>query len=470
MGICFTMASAQYSQPAVRFFFRFAATFLGFFLWFSVYAFAADEQVNAVVRSNQQNAQIDFYRSQIAELESQVGPFSQALIEPLGGLSDLYIDINNLEQANMLLNRQLQLMHIIEGPDTFSQIPLIEKLIANNIRMNKLGDITDNFEHIQFVYGQNPESTTIQKLQAMDNVRHWNFTAFNLDEKRNRISYFRNSREILRQMLSIAEDEFGQESSEIIPYLYKSAIEKYHLLALLFSHDELGKDAYDDIFEVEQTQPSDYLRQGYNTVKDIREIVQQSGDVEADAMAAVYEGDFQMLLGIGLAQRSYREAMGLFAQAGKSEREITDFFSRPVVLPVTQYYLTMKGALDAQDVAGYRYTRGEENEEPIVHLGNFFAWNESILNAAKPAPPAVLADFDPELHRADVRFTIYSRGNTRTPDVESSVPDTVQAKVDGRDAVETMIFRPRFKGNRWRSLRGATITFWYPPEKQEHNR
>ena len=287
--------------------FRYFSIVLFFTITFSVRA--AEETDSSVGQSIQQTEQIELYLQQIAELETEFGPFDQSLIEPLNILSDLYTEIGNLVEANTILNRQIQLLRIAEGPDTFSQVPVVESQIVNNVRMNDLEAATNNFENIQFVYLQNPESTTIQKLQAMDQLRHWHFTALNLGEKIDRINHFRISRAILDDMLQIAEDELGEESHEIIPYLYKAAIEKYHLLTYLFSHDELGANAYDDIFEMEAIQPTDYLRQGYEIVKDIREIIQQSSDIEADAMAAVYEGDFRMLLGIGLAQRSYREAV-----------------------------------------------------------------------------------------------------------------------------------------------------------------
>ena len=64
-----------------------------------------------------------------------------------------------------------------------------------------------------------------------------------------------------------------------------------------------------------------------------------------------------------------------------------------------------------------------------------------------------------------MRFRLSSRGETRNPDAESSEPDTVQAKVDSQDALEKMVFRPRFRGSRWRMLRDITMTYWYPPEK-----
>ena len=76
-----------------------------------------------------------------------------------------------------------------------------------------------------------------------------------------------------------------------------------------------------------------YLRQGYELVKDIREIIQLTDNDEAEGMAAVYEADYQMLLGLGIAQRTYREAMELFVEAGIDKEKIVDFFTRPLFVP-----------------------------------------------------------------------------------------------------------------------------------------
>ena len=174
-----------------------------------------------------------------------------------------------------------------------------------------------------------------------------------------------------------------------------------------------------------------------------------------------------MLLELGTAQRSYREAMQLFEIAGKSRDEIGDFFSRPVVLPVSEFYSTLDSAIVAQDGSGYRYVPGVDGSDPTVHLGNYRGWNESLLTASMPMPPALISEFEIEMTRADMVFRISSRGKTRNADAEVSIPDTVQAKVDSRKALEAMTFRPRFRGNgnRWRMLRGITMTYWYPPEK-----
>ena len=409
--------------------------------------------------------EVDRYQDEISVLEDEYGPYDRSLIEPLGGLARLYNENNIFDSANSVLDRQLQLLHISEGPDTFSQIAILNSLVRNHLTMNNLDAVTNNFENILFVFSHNSDANVEQKLGAMEDLINWHAMAFNLDDKRNRINHFLRARGLLRQMVTIAEDNYGERDSRMIPILYKVAIEKYNLSALLLSPDELGHEANDKIYRPEQTEPGTYLRQGYEIVKEIRTTVQLSGDKEAEGMAAVYEADFQMLLELGTAQRSYREAMQLFEDAGKTKNEIADFFSRPVVLPVSEFYTTLDGAIFAQDSSGYRYFPGVDGSDPKVHLGNYRGWNESLLTASMPLLPSLISEFEIEMTRADMVFRISSRGKTRNPDAEFSIPDTVQAKVDSRKALEAMTFRPRFRGNRWRMLRGITMTYWYPPEK-----
>lgn len=409
--------------------------------------------------------QVDRYQDEISALEDELGPYDRSLIDPLGRLARLYNENNIFDSANSLLDRQLQLLHISEGPNTFSQIPILNSLIQNHLTMNNFNAVTNNFENILFVFSQNSDANIEQKFGAMEDLINWHYMAFNLDDKRNRINHFLKARALLRQMVTIAKDNYVERDPRMIPILYKVAIEKYNLSALLLSPDELGHDANDKIYRPEQTEPGTYLRQGYEVVKEIRAIVQLSGDKEAEGMAAVYEADFQMLLELGTAQRSYREAMQLFEIAGKSRDEIGDFFSRPVVLPVSEFYSTLDSAIVAQDGSGYRYVPGVDGSDPTVHLGNYRGWNESLLTASMPMPPALISEFEIEMTRADMVFRISSRGKTRNADAEVSIPDTVQAKVDSRKALEAMTFRPRFRGNRWRMLRGITMTYWYPPEK-----
>ena len=408
---------------------------------------------------------MNLYLQELEALERRFGPYDRSLLEPLDALISLHSSVDDFEEINSLLGRQLQLVHVTEGPNAFSQLPILESLIRNNLEIKNFESVTNNFENRQYVFLQNPDSTVEQKLASMDDLRNWYLTAFNLDNKQNRLPYFMKSRSLLQQMLAVASDAYEEKEERMVPLLYKEALEKYYLMTLLNSVDELGSDANDFIFVPERIQPMTYLRQGYEMVKDISDIVRLNGDKEAEGMATVYEADYQMLLGLGLARRTYQRAMDLFAEAGVQEQKIIDFFSRPTVIPAHEYYTSIDDAMSAQAADGYVYTEGEDGEDPKIHLGDYTAWNESVPFTPMPNPPDMLSDIELGLTRVDTRFRISSRGKTRGPDAETSDPESVRARRDAEDALKEMVFRPRFVGTRWRPIRNLTMTYWYPTEK-----
>ena len=427
--------------------------------------FSAEEELSRVRKSTEYTSQVDLYVQELENLERRFGPYDRSLLEPLDALISLHSSVDDFEEINSLLGRQLQLVHVTEGPNAFSQLPILESLIRNNLEIKNFESVTNNFENRQYVFLQNPDSTVEQKLASMDDLRNWYLTAFNLDNKQNRLPYFMKSRSLLQQMLAVASDAYEEKEERMIPLLYKEALEKYYLMTLLNSVHELGSDANDFIFVPERIQPMTYLRQGYEMVKDISDIVRLNGDKEAEGMATVYEADYQMLLGLGLARRTYQRAMDLFAEAGVQEQKIIDFFSRPTVIPAHEYYTSIDDAMSAQAADGYVYTEGEDGEDPKIHLGDYTAWNESVPFTPMPNPPNMLSDIELGLTRVDTRFRISSRGKTRGPDAETSDPESVRARRDAEDALKEMVFRPRFVGTRWRPIRNLTMTYWYPTEK-----
>ena len=386
--------------------------------------------------------QVNLYLQELEALERRFGPYDRSLLEPLDALITLHSSVDDFAEINSLLGRQLQLVHVTEGPNAFSQLPILESLIRNNLEIKNFESVTNNFENRQYVFLQNPDSTVEQKLASMDDLRNWYLTAFNLDNKQNRLPYFMKSRSLLQQMLAVASDAYEEKEERMVPLLYKEALEKYYLMTLLNSVDELGSDANDFIFVPERIQPMTYLRQGYEMVKDISDIVRLNGDKEAEGMATVYEADYQMLLGLGLARRTYQRAMDLFAEAGVQEQKIIDFFSRPTVIPAHEYYTSIDDAMSAQAADGYVYTEGEDGEDPKIHLGDYTAWNESVPFTPMPNPPNMLSDIELGLTRVDTRFRISSRGKTRGPDAETSDPESVRARRDAENALKEMVFRP----------------------------
>ena len=137
--------------------------------------------------------------------------------------------------------------------------------------------------------------------------------------------------------------------------------------------------------------------------------------------------------------------------------------SRPVVLPVAQFHLSLDAALEAQSGYGYTVVPGEGDNDAVVHMGDFIAWNESLPFARRPQLPEQASGLNTELSVADVRFTINSRGKTRNPRVQAADPDTARVSRDTQEAIKKMQFRPKFVQRRWRRIENVTMRYLYPP-------
>jgi hypothetical protein len=424
---------------------------------------AADESESAVEISIQLEQQKSLFDEQIASLELEYGGFDRSLLEPLQGLATLLIEIGDFEQADGILARRLQILRTLDGLTNLSQRSDINAMITNDVRLQEWRSVTDRFEYLNWLQTQNANVDTPTTLNVMNDLSAWHLASVYVDQPRARTKHFLSSRQLQRDMISLAEEEFGEESELLIPWLYNYAVEQHRLFAFLKSNDELGLDARDDILVRERRQPGNYLREGLNIVKRIRKITEATGNAEAQAMAMIYDADFQMLLGLGTAAKLYRSAKEKLNEAGISEERVEAFFARPVVLPETQFYTSLDQALASQIEYGYTVSPGAEDGDTVVHMGDFIAWNESLPFARRPELPEQASSINTELRAVELRFTINSRGKTRNPKTLAAEPDTATVKRDAQDAVREMQFRPKFVQRRWRRIEDVTMRYLYPP-------
>jgi len=452
-----------------------AVTLTAMLYWLALQtAFAADadatvadeEQTeSALQQSIRLQEQIGMLNEQVANLESEYGPYDFRLLEPLQALTSIQIEIGDYQQADSIMERRLQLIRTSEGLASQQQLPLIEELIANDIRQSDWESVTDRFEFIQSLHSQDSNVDSDTLLRAKKNLALWNFSKVYLMDPARRIRAFREAREVIRENSSLAEDLFGEDSMELVTWLYQHAVLQYQVVAVLLANDELGVYARDEILYLEGRSAESYLREGLNLVKRIRELAEANGDLEAEAMAMTYEADFQMLLRFGTAARLYRQAMDKFTEAGLAREQVDKFFQRPVSLPVAKFYSRLADAVGSQDAVGFQY-RSTPDGEPAMHLGTFVAWSESLPFAQRPDLPAAAASLEASLdyYQLDMTFTLNSRGTTRNPKITESSTDRARVRNDARDALRDMQFRPFFEGGRWRRTENLSIRYLVLPD------
>lgn len=435
-------------------------------------SFAADSQLSeekieepalaVSIELEQQKLQLT---NQIDFLRSEYGPYDYRLLEPLQDLSAALIEAGDFQEAGNILDRQLQLLRTLEGPANLNQQSIIAESISNDIRMQNWQSVTERFEFLRWLPSQNPDTDTAALLSAMKDASAWHLAAVYFDTPKNRVRHFSISREIQRDILSIAENEFGKDSEALIPWLYDAALELTRVVAFLRSEDELGGAARQRIYGLEGRSQKSYLLQAYGIVQRIREIADAGDNLETQAMAMIYVADFQMLRGLGTSVRMYRDAGEKLKQAGVDQNQIDDFFARPIVLPANQFHRSIEEALAQQAEQGYRVESGDENADELVHMGDFIAWNESLPFTRRPAMPGLVASAIEELNIVQLVFSINSRGKTLNAKAQEAEPDTARVKRDARDAAEDMLFRPRFVQGKRRRVEDVTMRYLYPAAK-----
>ena len=411
--------------------------------------------------SNQQQEQIALYRQQLAEMEGELGPYDGALVEVLSSLADALIDAGDFDEAQLLLNRRLQLLRTLAGPENPAQLPVLEEMIANNIRRGEWQDVTRHFEFTSWIMEQDEEADLENRLTARNDVAQWLLMSVSLDDPRNRIRNFMDALEIQGRIVFDMEDQVGKDSTALIPWLYRHALNQYRTYAFLQAEDELGYDAYQEM-QRGYLADDDYQRRGLNIVKRIRDIVEQGDDLEAQAMALIYDADFQALADLGTATSRYRQAIGKLLEAGIAQSQVDAFFATPMVLPVDRYFTRLS---DMQDWAAQFAVPDEafgELEEGTLNLGRFDSWNESLPFARMPGAPAAAGDLAIDLRQVDLRFRIDSRGKISAPKVIAADPDETRVRRDAMDAVRKMQLRPRILDGRGRRAGVAVLRYRYP--------
>ncbi|MDP6416623.1 MAG: hypothetical protein QGG54_16565 [Gammaproteobacteria bacterium] len=114
-----------------------------------------------------------------------------------------------------------------------------------------MGSVTEGFELIAVPHTQNFDVDATTRLASLRGLRAWHQAAIYAEDLLRRITHFLESREIQKVIVSRAEREFGEDSVELIPWLYGYAVDQHRVMAFLSSADELGHAARRDLAEWE---------------------------------------------------------------------------------------------------------------------------------------------------------------------------------------------------------------------------
>ncbi len=447
-------------------------------------------QTNSVTNSNENLRDIQRYQAQLEDFESEFGPFDNRLLEPLASMINLYVQQGDFETVTELQTRQLSIMRTSLGFEHPDLIPLVRSMIEVQQVQGNWQAVADHLEHLRFLTAANFGSQSEELLYAMENQAQWLLAGFYLGEERRQSDNFLDARDIYRDMYRLAEDMYGEDDPALYPWYYKRAYNLALLVQLLNTEDSFSTDILRDVVRADgpsrlehgrrggviNTNPfvglrrplavldedgilgEGYLRQGMGFVNDIRDIAEEQGELETEAMAHIYRGDFTVLMERGSGRRQYNEAQEKLLAAGVPQADIDAFFSVPMPLPIPQFYTRFADLL--------AYQQGIINEvanipEGVVHVGTFRAYHENARAVLKPVSTDPLLRIGFPQYQVDLEFNVSSRGNVSSVDVLNSIPEDSRVSREGSRAVREIKFRPAYEGDRAQRARDVRMRYLF---------
>lgn len=446
-------------------------------------------------QSNTALSDLQRYEDALAELEFEYGPFDPRLSETLLSIESVHRELGNFEEVRELQLRRLQLLRTAEGLENLDSIPVLEEIIATEQELGNWEAVGDHLEHIRTLVASNYGGESPELLVAMDRQASWLQSMVFLDRNGNRADNLLDSRDLYDDILDLAEDIYGEDTVELIPWLYKRAYSIQQHVELLNAGSSVTTDTVDETisrdgpgrlmttsrggiypaFSVTNRVPVTnrgepvgvaYLRQANGFINEIREIAEAQGDWETWAMASIYHGDYSILQNRNIGRRDYIDAKEKLLELGFDADRVERFFNKPVPIPVETFFTrfadleayqeSMTGplnpeAIDEEDI--------EDPWDEPVHVGVFTAWEEGLRSTAKPTPVDALLALELPYDQVDLAFRVNGNGAVSGVDVldAEGVPRRVRSRTVR--AARELKFRPALFGERTRTRRHVQLRY-----------
>ena len=439
--------------------------------------------------SNSSLSDIESYELQIMNLESAYGPMDQRLVEPLDGLISHLIELRLIDQVAELQAKQLAIMRAHLGFESLDLLPVLREMIQVQQALGNWEATSDILDHIRFLMAANYDHKSEETLLAMENQAQWRLAGFYLDAERNQSTNFLDARNLYADMERLAEDVYGEHSPQLYPWYYKRAYNLGIMVQLLNTKGGFANVFITDLIRSDGTMRlqtdgrlsgtrlspigawniqdrnfvlgEGYLRQARDLINRIRKIAEIGNDIEVQAIAELYRGDYNLLMGRGSGRRQYNLAQDMLLEAGVAQVEIDEFFGVPMLIPLPRFFDSFSELLDYQRII----LAGVEGIPPdALHLGIFNAWHENARGVLKPTidDPLLQVGFPQNL--VDLKFNINTRGRVSSVDAVRSLPEDDRVAREASRAIREVRFRPAYVDGKATRVRDAQIRYLFAQE------
>lgn len=401
-------------------------------------------------------------RQLLYSLETPTDHHNAQLAEPLMQVAENYMRLGQYAEAHQAIDRGMQVVRINEGLYTRSQLPFVRMKIENFSRWQDWESARGQMQHLFWLYRTKSPAIDAILIDDLRDLSAMHLRGVTRDAEEFQSYHLRRAVSANWLALAAGEQLYGPQDDRLVPVIY-DLVKNYHLHVAAVQKG--GAVAY----ELRQIAPgSDWVREradaqrfyyytGLRLLRQIRGIYEQADppNPEGLAMADLYLADWQTMFSRNSeALDNYQLAYQGLEEAGVNPGLMQSFFSKPALLPETQFYPTLSAAMTA---------RIEGNPQPVqlaslaaAEMLYFSEWSAQFPNVRKPVQ--LDGEQEPESNFALFSFSLagvteithWINGRRERDFASIQEVEIVQPQLDSEDEQEQLLkrleylrFRPR---------------------------
>ena len=430
------------------------------------------------------------------------GAYDTELIQPMSNLTEALISVEGYEEANALLEQQIQVLRINDGLYTPSQIELVKQQLDVLAFEKNWDQIFDRMSYLTLILERSDNMAVTDRLAHLKELGNWSRLLLARGPRIQEPIYLLQLQALEEMALELGKESMapGPELQQLI--YERSLAELYIALGIVATTDTSRElmsrsegihtpdhrrnqvlTTVSDIETAFGSRTSTVIERAHRTAMSrhqqmILSLADSSGTAGDEALEALAESDpeqaamihmfigdsvllrqqYELRMGshigpqrgssaAGSAAGYYRTAWTLLLEAGHTEQALNDYFSCPALLP--------SGNFDGR-LTGIPSKCNTDEQTGGLLLPDVAVVRDGVpgLRYENLSETGLIST--PDGTMATLIFNIGMNGQADRIDITASLPDNVSSRIQGKTALETLQFRPALRDGR--PVRSGLVT------------
>lgn len=452
-------------------------------------------------------ATLETLRAEVQNSTQTLGAYNEELLGSLNSLTEALVSAQAWQEAATMVEQQIQILRINDGLYTEAQIPLIEKQLGILAAREDWITLQDRLDYLTFLLDRNQEQIPAEtRLAQYKQVRDWTRLLLTRGPQSMEARYVLQLQVIEDAALQLAQDELHDPDIRQALIYDRALAELYMALGIMGSSDTRSQlinrlngprplserrlsslTGLNDIESAYGPATSTVIERAHRTsmsrhqsmIASLASVYGETNpntalatleqdDPEQAAMIKLFIGDsvllrqqYEMRIGshigqsrgngsTGSAARYYQEAWQLLLKAGYNNEQLNEWFACPTLLPLDQFSkrlqtLQQNCQVAADDSVSIAATAVVRNGIPGLRYDQLP--DSELISAAEGVA-------------AQLRFAVGVNGQADRIEILSGTPESTSTRIRGKQALETLQFRPALRDGRAQRTTGITMTIY----------